>query len=87
MASPAAAAASRSSSRARPAGDAVGDHLIVIPVFNEASTIGPLVARARRHGAVVVVDDGSTDDSGAAAAGAGADVIRLPRQQLSLIHI
>ncbi len=81
MASPAAAAASRSSSRARPAGDAVGDHLIVIPVFNEASTIGPLVARARRHGAVVVVDDGSTDDSGAAAAGAGADVIRLPRQQ------
>ena len=59
----------------------MGDHLIVIPVFNEASTIGPLVARARRHGAVVVVDDGSTDDSGAAAAGAGADVIRLQRQR------
>jgi glycosyltransferase involved in cell wall biosynthesis len=81
MVSLAAGSAPRSSSRARPAGDAVGDHLIVIPVFNEASTIGPLVARARRHGAVVVVDDGSTDDSGAAAAEAGADVIRLPRQR------
>jgi glycosyltransferase involved in cell wall biosynthesis len=81
MASRAAAAVSRSSSRARRAGDAVGDHLIVIPVFNEALTIGPLVARARRHGAVVVVDDGSTDDSGAAATAAGADVIRLSRQR------
>jgi glycosyltransferase involved in cell wall biosynthesis len=81
MASRAAAAVSRSSSRARRAGDAVGDYLIVIPVFNEALTIGPLVARARRHGAVVVVDDGSTDDSGAAATAAGADVIRLSRQR------
>jgi glycosyltransferase involved in cell wall biosynthesis len=59
----------------------VGDHLIVIPVFNEAATIAGLVTRARRYGAVVVVDDGSSDDSGAAAAAAGADVLRLPRQR------
>jgi glycosyltransferase involved in cell wall biosynthesis len=59
----------------------VGDHLIVIPVFNEAATIADLVSRARRHGAVIVVDDGSSDNSGAAAAAAGADVLRLPRQR------
>ena len=59
----------------------MGDHLIVIPVFNEAATIADLVSRARRHGAVVVVDDGSSDASGAAAAAAGADVLRLPRQR------
>jgi glycosyltransferase involved in cell wall biosynthesis len=81
MALPVAAAARRSSSRARPPGDAVGDHLIVIPVFNEAATITDLVSRARRYGAVIVVDDGSSDDSGAAAAAAGADVLRLPRQR------
>jgi hypothetical protein len=81
MALPVAAAAPRSSSRARPSGDAVGDHLIVIPVFNEAATIADLVSRARRYGAVIVVDDGSSDDSGAAAAAAGADVLRLPRQR------
>ena len=38
-----------------------GDHLIVIPVFNEAATIGDIVERARLHGSVLVVDDGSTD--------------------------
>jgi glycosyltransferase involved in cell wall biosynthesis len=81
MALPVAAAVPRSSSRARPSGDAVSDHLIVIPVFNEAATIADLVSRARRYGAVVVVDDGSSDDSGAAAAAAGADVLRLPRQR------
>ena len=52
-------------------------HLILIPMFNEASTIGGIVARARRHGPVLVVDDGSSDGSGEAAARAGADVIRL----------
>ncbi len=37
----------------------VSDHLIVIPVFNEAATIGDIVERARLHGPVLVVDDGS----------------------------
>lgn len=55
-------------------------HLILIPMFNEASTIGGIVARARRHGPVLVVDDGSSDGSGEAAARAGADVIRLDRR-------
>jgi glycosyltransferase involved in cell wall biosynthesis len=59
----------------------VGDHLIVIPVLNEAATIADLVTRARRYGAVVVVDDGSSDASASAAAAAGADVLRLPRHR------
>ena len=51
--------------------------LIVIPVFNEAATVGDIVERARLHGPVLVVDDGSTDRSAAAAAAAGAEVIAL----------
>jgi flavin-dependent dehydrogenase len=58
----------------------MSDHLILIPVFNEAATIGEVVARARRHGTVLVVDDGSTDGSAAAAAAAGADVLTLGRR-------
>lgn len=54
--------------------------LILIPIFNEASTIGDIVTRARRFGLVVVVDDGSSDASGDAAARAGAEVIRLDRR-------
>jgi flavin-dependent dehydrogenase len=56
-------------------------HLILIPTFNEASTIQGVVARARRYGPVLVVDDGSSDGSGEAAARAGADVIRLDRRR------
>jgi glycosyltransferase involved in cell wall biosynthesis len=59
----------------------VADHLIVIPVFNEAATIEGLVIRARAHGTVVVVDDGSSDASAAVAARAGAELVRLPRQR------
>ena len=40
------------------------DHLIVIPVYNEAATIGGIVRGAARHGDVLVIDDGSTDGSG-----------------------
>jgi glycosyltransferase involved in cell wall biosynthesis len=57
----------------------VSEHLIVIPVFNEAATIGDIVERARLHGPVLVVDDGSTDRSAAVAAGAGAEVLSLGR--------
>jgi len=55
----------------------MSDHVTVIPVFNEAPTVGDLVARAARHGPVLVVDDGSSDDSADAAAAAGAAVLRL----------
>ncbi len=55
--------------------------LILIPIVDEASTIGEIVTRARRYGAVLVVDDGSSDGSGAAAARAGAEVLRLDRRR------
>ena len=58
----------------------MADHLVIIPVFNEAATIGRIVAEAKAHGAVLVVDDGSSDESGALAAAAGADVLRLGRR-------
>jgi 2-polyprenyl-6-methoxyphenol hydroxylase-like FAD-dependent oxidoreductase len=56
----------------------VSEHLIVIPVFNEAATVADIVERARLHAPVLVVDDGSSDASGAAAAAAGAEVLSLP---------
>jgi hypothetical protein len=54
--------------------------IIVIPVYDEAATIGRVVRAARAHGPVLVVDDGSSDDSGAVAAAAGADVLRHARR-------
>ncbi|HET9856182.1 MAG TPA: tryptophan 7-halogenase [Methylomirabilota bacterium] len=59
----------------------MSDHLVVIPVFNEAATIGDIVERARLHGPVLVVDDGSTDRSAAVAAAAGAEIVSLGRRQ------
>jgi 2-polyprenyl-6-methoxyphenol hydroxylase-like FAD-dependent oxidoreductase len=59
----------------------VSDHLVVVPVFNEAATIGDIVERARLHGPVLVVDDGSTDRSAAVAAAAGAEIVSLGRRQ------
>ncbi|MGH7392708.1 MAG: glycosyltransferase family 2 protein [Candidatus Rokuibacteriota bacterium] len=53
---------------------------IVVPVFNEAPSIGRVVAEARRHAPVIVVDDGSTDAGAAVARAAGADVLRHPRR-------
>ena len=54
---------------------------VVIPAFNEAPAIGPLVTALRAAAPwheLLVVDDGSTDDTGARAAAAGAEVIRHP---------
>jgi glycosyltransferase involved in cell wall biosynthesis len=54
--------------------------MIVIPVFNEAETIGEVVPAARMYAPVLVVDDGSEDGSAAAARAAGAELLRHPRR-------
>jgi glycosyltransferase involved in cell wall biosynthesis len=54
---------------------------IIIPAFNEAASIGPLVTELRSAAAwheILVVDDGSADETVARAAAAGARVIRHP---------
>ena len=48
----------------------------VIPAYNEAKTIGAVVAAARAHVAVLVVDDCSRDETSALAEAAGATVVR-----------
>ncbi|MCW0234577.1 MAG: glycosyltransferase family 2 protein [Ferrovibrio sp.] len=52
---------------------------VIVPAFNEASTIGDVVRRIAAIDStyeVIVVDDGSGDNTAAAAAAAGARVIR-----------
>src|SRR3972149_5953575 len=55
----------------------------VIPVFNEAETVGQVLARAHAAGLrCLVVDDGSSDRSSEAARRAGAEVVvRHPENQ------
>jgi len=50
---------------------------IVIPAYNEASTIGRVVTRAKSLGDVIVIDDGSRDDTARLALEAGANVVSL----------
>lgn len=55
--------------------------LIMIPAWNEAASIGEVVAEVRGElpeADVLVIDDGSTDDTAVAARQAGAAVVRLP---------
>lgn len=55
--------------------------LALIPAFNAAHLVAPVIREAARHLPVLVVDDGSTDDTAVVAEGAGARVIRqLPNQ-------
>jgi len=51
--------------------------LALIPAYNEASCIGPVIRQALQQvGEVVVIDDGSIDETTAVAKAAGATVIR-----------
>src|SRR5215467_4075806 len=55
--------------------------LIMIPAWNEAASIGEVVAEIRGELPeidVLVIDDGSSDDTSLAARRAGAAVVRLP---------
>jgi GT2 family glycosyltransferase len=73
--SPPGAGQTRSVGRASGAADA----LVVVPAYNEQSSVGDVVRRARATGLdVVVVDDGSSDATAEVATQAGAAVLRLP---------
>lgn len=48
---------------------------IIIPAYNESSTIATVVKAAKTHGDVIVVDDSSSDDTAILAANAGAFVV------------
>ena len=55
---------------------------VVIPAYNEAKTIGPLVESIKKKGLdVFVIDDGSKDNCGVIAKSKGADVLRLDPNQ------
>ncbi len=49
--------------------------LIIIPAYNEESTIRKIVLQCREYGVVLVIDDGSIDRTRREASGAGATVI------------
>jgi glycosyltransferase involved in cell wall biosynthesis len=50
---------------------------VVIPAFNEATTIVEVVSKARKLGDVIVIDDGSSDGTAELADSAGATVLRM----------
>ncbi len=52
--------------------------LVLIPAWNEARTIGPIVEAAKAKLPVLVVDDGSTDATADCASRAGAEVVSHP---------
>ncbi len=55
--------------------------LILIPAYNEADRLGPVVEAAMQQLPVLVVDDGSTDDTAALARSTGAEVLgQVPNQ-------
>jgi glycosyltransferase involved in cell wall biosynthesis len=55
--------------------------LVLIPAYNAAGQIGPVVIGAGKFLPVLVVDDGSTDDTGRRAAECGATVLRQDPNQ------
>jgi len=53
--------------------------LVIVPAFNEAQTVGGVVAELRHHQYdVLVIDDGSRDETSTAARTAGAAVVTMP---------
>ncbi|MEZ4597247.1 MAG: glycosyltransferase family 2 protein [Chloroflexota bacterium] len=57
------------------------DIIALIPAYQEATRIGPVIEATARHLPVVVVDDGSKDDTVSVAEAAGATVLRqVPNQ-------
>ena len=52
------------------------EFIALIPAYNAAHLVAPVIAEAKKHLKVVVVDDGSKDDTAAVAEAAGAHVIR-----------
>jgi predicted LPLAT superfamily acyltransferase len=55
---------------------------VIVPVFNNASTVGDVVRAAHQHSSTVLVcDDGSTDGSGIEAESAGAVVLRHSKNE------
>ena len=54
---------------------------IIVPTYNEASTIGAVVRGLRSAGTAIVVDDCSSDGSGEIAAREGAVVVRHQRNR------
>jgi len=54
--------------------------LALIPAWNEATRMHPIVEATRAYLPVLVVDDGSDDDTAAVARAAGATVVRHPQR-------
>lgn len=66
----------------QPPADNRGDSvLVLIPAYNEALRIEPVIAEARKYLPVSVVDDGSSDNTSQVAEQAGARVISLQPNQ------
>jgi len=55
--------------------------LALIPAWNEATLVGPVVEATRAYLPVLVVDDGSHDDTDGVAEAAGSMVVRHPQNQ------
>lgn len=55
--------------------------IALIPAYNEAARLAPVVRAASAHLPVLVVDDGSTDDTAAVAQAAGAQLLRQQPNQ------
>ncbi len=70
------------STTARPGDHEGGDVLVAVPAYNEAATIGDVVANALDvSDDLLIVDDGSDDETGRIAAEAGAAVIEHDRNR------
>jgi len=60
-------------------GEGAGSTVVIVPAYNEAPSVGSVVASLRAAGLpVIVVDDGSSDSTSAVARREGATVVTLP---------